>query len=158
MIAPVARCLSMMLEYSYLLREDEQLMHECHQQKLHLYNILRELHTYQAGHCCMGSSNNCFSGATIIYQVNGVGTRAWGMHGKFTGQLYQRLHKLAENWYDVVARKATEDAASVRELLSSALHFAPVVQWLILTVRLIAIATCNKNNVIEQQNITWDSE
>ena len=46
MIAPVARCLSMMLEYSYLLREDEQLMHECHQQKLHLYNILRELHTY----------------------------------------------------------------------------------------------------------------
>ena len=57
---------------------------------------------YQTGHCCMGSSNNCFSRATIMYQVNGVGTRALmggGMHGKFTGQLYQRLHKLAENWY-----------------------------------------------------------
>ena len=40
MIASAARCLSMMLECNYLLREDKQLMHECHQQKLHLCNII----------------------------------------------------------------------------------------------------------------------
>ena len=100
MIAPVVRCLSMMLECNYLLREDKQLMHECQQQKLHLYNIMRAAHVPSWSLLHIGSSNNCFSRATIMHQVNGVGTRVlMGMHGKFTGQLYQRLHKLAENWY-----------------------------------------------------------
>ena len=85
MIAPVVRCLSMMLECNYLLREDEQLMHKCHQQNLHLYNITRAAHVPSWSLLHIGSSNNCFSRATIMHQVNGVGTRvlmgdAWEVH------------------------------------------------------------------------------
>ena len=145
MIAPVARCLSMMLEYSYLLREDNQLMHECHQQKLHFYNILRELHTYQADHCCMGSSNNCFSRATIIYQVNGVGTRAlmgdaWEVHWTTLPEVTQACRELI--WCG--CKKGCRGCCKCQRatLKCTALCCCALVQWLILTVRLIEFFYC----------------
>ena len=70
--------LSMMLECNYLLREDEQLMHECHQQKLHLYNIYKSC---TPSWSLLGSSKNCFSRATIMHVPS-----EWGWNKSTDGE------------------------------------------------------------------------
>ena len=51
--------------------------------------------------------------------------------GSSMENLPEAIHKLAENWYDVVAKKAAEDTASIWRLLLSALYFAAVVDYVV---------------------------
>ena len=61
--------------------------------------------------------------------MNGVGGRRPREVGKYAGQPYQKPHKLVENSYFVVARRTTENIASIGRLVCSTLLFAFAVDF-----------------------------
>ena len=119
MIAPVARCLSMMLECNYLLREDKQLM-ECHQQKLHLQHTM--IAAYQAGHCWAQATTASIELPSPNEWGLNKNTDGGGMGSSLDNSTrgYTSLQRTDTMWLQERQQRTLQ---SDRKLLSSALHF-----------------------------------
>ena len=119
MTVQVVSLVSTKQESSCSLRKAEQLMDILSQAAL-IQHIKRA--TDQAGHCW---AQMMIAAPEHHHQVNGVGEGRLREAGKYAGQLYLRPHKPVGNSYAVVARRAAEDAASVKRLLCG----APLFVW-----------------------------
>ena len=129
MITPVARCLSIDTRMQLITQiwEDEQLM-ECRQQKLHLYNILWELLTKLVTAELMQATiaSPAAELATITKWMGLEQEHWWGMHA---WSLLDNSTRGYTNLQELIQCGAK--AASGRNLLLSALHFAPVVDYVV---------------------------